>query len=250
MPIKIKCQNAACAKVLVVKDEMLGKAIKCPSCQAVVTVPNPASRPAAPAAPAPAPAAPAANRLQVKCSNPACAKVLVINDEMLGKAIKCPKCQAVMTIPKPASKPAAPAAPAPAPAPAAPAPVAPSANRLQVKCNNPACAKVLIVKDDMLGKAIKCPSCQAVMTIPRPASKPAAPAAPAPAPAPAAPAANRLQVKCSNPACGKVLVVKDDMLGKAVKCPSCKSVTTVPKPRGKPAMANRPAPAPPKPASD
>ena len=59
MPIQVKCQ---CGKVLKVKDELAGKAVKCPGCGKAVKVgqakaaAKPASRPASPA---PAPAAPA-----------------------------------------------------------------------------------------------------------------------------------------------------------------------------------------------
>lgn len=52
MPIRVKCQ---CGKVLAAKDEMAGKAIRCPACKSAIKVPVPgghggaAKRPAAPA---------------------------------------------------------------------------------------------------------------------------------------------------------------------------------------------------------
>ena len=47
MPIRIKCQ---CGKALSVKDEMAGKAVKCPGCASAIRVPA-ANRPAGAAAP-------------------------------------------------------------------------------------------------------------------------------------------------------------------------------------------------------
>jgi hypothetical protein len=65
MPIQFKCGNAACGKVLRVKDELAGKLVKCPACQTAVRIPQPAGTPmaAAPAAPrasAPPPPVPSA----------------------------------------------------------------------------------------------------------------------------------------------------------------------------------------------
>lgn len=53
MPIRVRC---ACGKSLTVKDELAGKAVKCPQCQQIVRVPAP-RRPASPAATAAGPAA-------------------------------------------------------------------------------------------------------------------------------------------------------------------------------------------------
>ena len=55
MPIKAKCPNADCGKVIAVKDEFAGKRAKCPGCGTVITIPNGTGVAAAPAvAPAPA----------------------------------------------------------------------------------------------------------------------------------------------------------------------------------------------------
>jgi hypothetical protein len=59
MPIQVKCQ---CGKALKVKDELAGKAVKCPGCAKVIKVGQPGAKAAAPAAkktPAARPAAPA-----------------------------------------------------------------------------------------------------------------------------------------------------------------------------------------------
>ena len=58
MPIPIKCQ---CGKALKVKDELAGKAVKCPGCgQAIRVGAAPGTKPAAKPAAAPAPVAPVA----------------------------------------------------------------------------------------------------------------------------------------------------------------------------------------------
>lgn len=55
MPVQVKC---SCGKVLKVRDELAGKAVKCPGCQSVLRVPaagqtgSPAAKPAKPAKPA------------------------------------------------------------------------------------------------------------------------------------------------------------------------------------------------------
>jgi len=89
MPIRIKCQ---CGKALSVKDEMAGKAIKCPGCAKVIRVPL-ATKPAAVAAP-PEPASESLSDLfdeegfsrQVAAVCPACAA------EMAANAVLCTKC--------------------------------------------------------------------------------------------------------------------------------------------------------------
>lgn len=49
MPIRVKCPNASCGKVMNVKDELAGKKGKCPGCGGVLPIPKAS-------APAPAPA--------------------------------------------------------------------------------------------------------------------------------------------------------------------------------------------------
>ena len=68
MPIQIRCSNPACAKVLSVKDELAGKAVKCPACQTTMRVPG-GARAAAPSKPASS--APRATAAPPKTSNPA-----------------------------------------------------------------------------------------------------------------------------------------------------------------------------------
>lgn len=102
MPITVKCQ---CGKSLKVKDQLAGKAVKCPGCSQVVKVPaagaapaTPTPAPAAPVQPAPMqPASPAANQMadlfdeegfgtQVAAACPAC------GSEMPAGAVLCTKC--------------------------------------------------------------------------------------------------------------------------------------------------------------
>lgn len=54
-----------------------------------------------------------------------------------------------------------------------------------------------------------------------------------------------IRVKCR---CGKVLAAKDEMAGKAIRCPACKTPIKVPAGGGAPAAKGRPAPAGKKPA--
>lgn len=56
MPIRLTC--SACSKPMQAPDTAAGKRVKCPNCQAVVSVPAAAPAPAAPAAPAPRAAPP------------------------------------------------------------------------------------------------------------------------------------------------------------------------------------------------
>src|SRR5438094_9563038 len=53
MPIRFKCPNLKCQKVLSVKDELAGQKRACPACKQVLTIPS------ASAGPAPPPKAPA-----------------------------------------------------------------------------------------------------------------------------------------------------------------------------------------------
>jgi uncharacterized protein YxjI len=94
--------------------------------------------------------------IQVKCANPACGKVLRVKDELAGKTVKCPACQASLTIPKagaaaaapaakpaaaPAQKPAAPGGTKPVAKPAATKPAAAGAVQKQAAGGKPAAAK-------------------------------------------------------------------------------------------------------------
>jgi uncharacterized protein YxjI len=94
---------------------------------------------------------------------------------------------------------------------------------IQVQCANPACAKVLRVKDELAGKTVKCPACQAALPIPKagaaaPAAKPAAKPAAAPAQKPAASAAGKPAAK---PAAGAVQKPAAAAAGKpAAKAPA------------------------------
>ncbi|SMP61774.1 hypothetical protein SAMN06265222_107165 [Neorhodopirellula lusitana] len=109
MPIPIKCQ---CGKSLSVRDELAGKAVKCPSCGKPVRVPaasgkpaagQPARRPAgAPASPArPAPARPAPVAASPGFAQPASSSSSMDDlfaEEGMNKTITaiCPACTAEM----------------------------------------------------------------------------------------------------------------------------------------------------------
>ena len=94
MPIRIQCQ---CGKALSVKDELAGKAVKCPGCAKVIRVPAGKAATAASAPAAPRQAAPASDGLadlfdeegfsqHVAAVCPACAA------EMAAGAVLCTKC--------------------------------------------------------------------------------------------------------------------------------------------------------------
>src|SRR6185436_18452823 len=53
MPIKVTC---ACGAAFAAKDELAGRAVKCPKCQQPLKIPAAGGAPAAPKKPAPAPA--------------------------------------------------------------------------------------------------------------------------------------------------------------------------------------------------
>src|SRR5207245_717253 len=59
MPIRFKCPNPKCQKVLTAKDQQAGKKVACPACKQVLTIPGASSGPAraskAPAEPEAAP---------------------------------------------------------------------------------------------------------------------------------------------------------------------------------------------------
>ena len=70
MPIKIKCTNPSCGKILNAPDTLAGKKANCPSCKTTLTVPA-ASAPAPAGAAAPAPAKPAAAKSAPAAASPA-----------------------------------------------------------------------------------------------------------------------------------------------------------------------------------
>jgi len=104
MPLVVTC---TCGKRLQVAEEHAGKRVKCPGCQAVVTVPAKAgapaaaaaSRPAAAAPPRPAPAAAAPKPDMVRFTCPECGKNMQARAENVGRNTRCPGCQATFPIP-------------------------------------------------------------------------------------------------------------------------------------------------------
>lgn len=149
-------------------------------------------------------------KIVTQCSN--CQTKLKVDDEKIGKKVKCPKCATVFVV-APADD--APKAAAPQPAPKAAAPAsAPAAapDKIVAQCTN--CQAKLKVDTEKIGKKVKCPKCQTIFTVedpnatsksltppaeqrvekPKttpaapPTAKPTAAAQEAPAPEPAAPA--------------------------------------------------------------
>jgi hypothetical protein len=135
MTIRFKCSNAACGKVLVVKDELAGKKGKCPACKQPVTIPVPTAKPAdleefaakalagdgdgasarvaapaaapastpaasAPAAPAAPPAAPkGAATIDFVCDF--CGETVHVPASEAGKRVPCPnaECRKIIKVP-------------------------------------------------------------------------------------------------------------------------------------------------------
>lgn len=100
MPVQVSCP---CGKQLRVPDDYVGKRVKCPSCgepQLVkaAAVNGAAKKAAVPVRkPAAAPASPAVIKFQ--CDQ--CDKPMQARAEHAGKAVRCPGCQAAVTIPGP-----------------------------------------------------------------------------------------------------------------------------------------------------
>jgi hypothetical protein len=106
MAIKLSCSH--CKRALRVKDELAGKRVKCPGCQQVLIVPEPAhphaevealaaaawSEEPATAAPAPAPTI-----LDFPC--PFCDETIHTTVENAGKQMSCPECTRIVKVPLP-----------------------------------------------------------------------------------------------------------------------------------------------------
>jgi phage FluMu protein Com len=100
---------------------------------------------------------------------------------------------------------------------------------IQLQCHS--CQKVLQVADSAAGKKARCPGCQTLIDVPvgESAVAKAAPASkPTPTPEPVKPAANPSQIKVICQSCDKVLQVPVTAAGKAVRCPGCQNVVSVP----------------------
>lgn len=85
------------------------------------------------------------------------------------------------------------------------------------------CGKRFAAPDNLAGKRVKCPACSQTLTIPQPASSSTAPEAAA--------QPNAIRVRCE---CGKTLTVKQELAGKAIKCPACGKPVRVGAPQPKP----------------
>jgi hypothetical protein len=106
MAIKLNCSR--CKKALRVKDELAGKKVRCPGCQQILVVPEPAHPSAeiealAAAAlseqpAAPAPAAPAAT-IKFHCSY--CDEEVQASAELAGRQMPCPSCTRIIKVPVP-----------------------------------------------------------------------------------------------------------------------------------------------------
>jgi hypothetical protein len=106
MAIKLSCSH--CKRALRVKDELAGKRVKCPGCQQVLVVPEPAHPPAevealAAAAlseePAAAAPAPAPTTLDFPC--PFCDETIHTTVENAGRQMPCPECTRIVKVPLP-----------------------------------------------------------------------------------------------------------------------------------------------------
>ncbi len=126
-------------------------------------------------------------KIVTQCSN--CQTKLKVDDEKIGKKVKCPKCATVFEVAPVDDAPKA-AAPAPKAAPQ-PAPKAAAPDKIIAQCAN--CQAKLKVDAEKIGKKVKCPKCQTIFTVEdsEAASKslmpPAEPRAEKPKAAPSAP---------------------------------------------------------------
>ncbi len=111
MTIRLKCPNAKCQKVLVVKDELAGKRVRCPACKTSVSVGAPVAAPAdledfaarafsedpvapkAAAATAPKPT----GTIDFNCFY--CDAELHLPAEQGGKQVPCPECKRIIKVP-------------------------------------------------------------------------------------------------------------------------------------------------------
>ncbi len=90
----------ACGARLKVPAHAVGRRVACPKCGQAVTVGAPEALPAAPPAEASTP-----GRIDFHCSE--CGQHLKVASGHAGKRIRCPKCQAAVTVPAPEAEPAA-----------------------------------------------------------------------------------------------------------------------------------------------
>jgi hypothetical protein len=114
-----------------------------------------------------------------------CGKKLRVPDEHAGKSVRCPSCNAVLTVPA-----AAPSAPTPPPVPPFPPAESPS-GMVRFAC---ACGKPMQARAEYGGRSTNCPACGAAVLIPRGGSAAVQPASalagvqpPPPPPAPPGP---------------------------------------------------------------
>ena len=128
----------------------------------------------------------AVEKIVTQCSN--CQAKLKVDDEKIGKKVKCPKCATVFEVAPVDDAPKA----APQPAPKAAAPAPPSApEKIIAQCTS--CQAKLKVDPEKIGKKVKCPKCQTIFTVenpeaaPKSVTPPAAPRVEKPKAAPAAP---------------------------------------------------------------
>lgn len=207
--------------------------------------------------------------LVIPCSR--CNRPLNLPESLIGKSIKCPLCASVFvaqangarTPPAhehaaPAEQKTAPDSKSPAANPEARTPSAPAAPRTAfVPCSQ--CQRSLNVPENLLGKSIKCPLCGTIFVAqiktapvrppaPRPVpevrKKEPPAASPPPAPPkervpPRAPGPRVVSLTCAQ--CKRLLNVPENLLGKKITCPMCKTAFDAPAKPAPPA-ATPPAP--------
>lgn len=97
-------------------------------------------------------------KIVTQCSN--CQTKLKVDDEKIGKKVKCPKCATVFEVAPMDDAPKA----APQPAPKAAAPVSSSVpEKIIAQCTS--CQAKLKVDAEKIGKKVKCPKCQTIFTV-------------------------------------------------------------------------------------
>ncbi len=85
MATKVTCRNPACARKLLVKDELRGKKIRCPKCKTILMVGAPLK-------------APEEKRIRFNCQF--CHKALFVRESAGGKKLTCPQCGRQITVPR------------------------------------------------------------------------------------------------------------------------------------------------------
>src|SRR3954453_11523320 len=100
MPIKFRCPNPQCKKVLSVKDELAGKRAACPACKQVLKIPAPAPKAAdleelalATLSETAKPAAQQAAPRFIKMECPMCMEQVEFPVAEAGKRAQCPQCK-------------------------------------------------------------------------------------------------------------------------------------------------------------